>query len=109
LCLILKEPRDWKQELVACNNNRDAVDISYVVYDVDRPDAVLAGKSSVAGDAVTRLGSIPFFAAEKRFYRIEWTMPDGTIWRNHYLAGFPPFDLEAYRRWSEQIVNENTP
>jgi beta-mannosidase len=66
-------------------------------------EPLLSGKARVAGDSVTHLGSLPFFAAEKRFYRIDWTTRDGVSSYNHYLAGSPPFDLSTYRRWIEQL------
>ena len=35
--------------------------------------------------------------SEKRMLIIEWTLSDGTKGKNHYLAGFPPFDFETYK------------
>lgn len=106
LCLILKEPCNWKQELVACNNSRDAEEVAFTLWEADHAEPLLSSKARVAGDSVTPLGSIPFFAAEKRFYRIEWATQSGARGRNHYLAGSPPFDLAVYRRWIERIPPE---
>jgi beta-mannosidase len=104
LCLMLREPRDWKQEVVVCNNSRDGKVIEYVVRDVDREEPVLSGRATIPGDEVTRLGTVPFFAAERRFYVLEWTASDGTTGRNHYLAGHPPFDLVTYRGWLKKAM-----
>ncbi len=41
---------------------------------------------------------MPYSAAAKRFYLIEWEGPAGKG-RNHYMAGNPPFDLATYKRW----------
>ena len=34
---------------------------------------------------------------EQRFYRIEWTLPDGTTGQNHHMTGLKNVHLETYR------------
>jgi beta-mannosidase len=102
LCLMLREPENWQQELVACNDTREDMALEYAVSDADSAEVVAAGKAIAQGDAVTVLGRLPFSMGEKRFYLLEWKTTSGRG-RNHYLAGNPPFDLETYRGWLRRL------
>ncbi len=109
LCLVIREPRDWRQEVVACNDTRNSLSCTYVIQDVETREVIFQGKVLAQADEVTRLGSIPYSASRKRFYRIAWNseLGKGT---NHYLAGNPPFSLEQYRCWLEllEVQDENS-
>jgi len=102
VCLMLREPLDWQQEIVACNDTREDIALEYEVRDADSGDVVGRGKTMARGDAVTVVDRIPFSMGEKRFYLLEWETPSGRG-RNHYLAGNPPFDLETYRGWLRRL------
>jgi beta-mannosidase len=102
LLLVLREPAGRKQELVACNDTRDDVIVTYVVRDVAADEVVAEGQGTAAGDAVTELTRIAYDEKIQRFYLLEWQTPDGSG-RSHYLAGKPPFDLEEYRTWIGDI------
>lgn len=98
LCLMLREPADWSQEIVACNDTREDVMLTYRIQDVQNGEVVAEGEGTASADQTTVLGRIPFSASWKRFYLLRWT---STLGRgvNHYLAGNPPFSLAAYRSW----------
>lgn len=98
VCLMFREAQGWFQDLVAVNDTRDDAPIRYRVQDVETGEVVLEGGDIAKADAVTRLGKVPYSAAVKRFYRIEWEGPAGAG-VSHYLAGNPPFDLHKYKEW----------
>lgn len=98
LCLVLREPESWGQDLVACNDLPEPQEVQFTLRDIDTGEVLASGKKTVAADAVTPLARIPFSMGAKRFYVIEWRTALGAA-RNHYLAGMPPFDLAQYRRW----------
>jgi beta-mannosidase len=98
LLVALREPDSWKQEVVACNDTREDLEIEYSVCDIDTQETLWEGSASAAANQNTLLTTIPFYNSEKKFYVIEWQSPLG-LGRNHYLAGHPAFDLETYRRW----------
>jgi len=102
LCVVLREPENWRQEIVACNDTRDEIPLAYTVTDVGTGEVVAAGEGRAAADAVTVVGEVPFSMGDKRFYVIEWESASGRA-RNHYLAGNPPFDLGQYREWLERF------
>lgn len=106
LCLMLREPANWQQQLVACNDTRHTIEIEYTVRDVGSEKPLCEGHATAKADAVTILDALPFSTSEKRFYLIEWrAVNDNSAnesthkGKNHYLAGLPPFDLENYRSW----------
>jgi len=101
LCLVLREPGNWRQELVACNDTHDDLEVDYVVRDIDSGEVLLQGHGVAVADRVTVLGSLPFTMGEKRFYALEWNSALGSG-NSHYLAGNPPFDLATYRGWLEK-------
>jgi len=98
LMLALREPSHWRQELVACNDNGQEVEVEYTVVDVDTSEVLLQGRATARADAVTALGQIPVSDTRQRFYVITWNGTScGVV--NHYLAGSPAFDLGTYKDW----------
>lgn len=98
LCLVLREPADGDQALVACNDTREDIELSYSVRDIQTREIVSDGCRATAADSVTELASIAFEAGQQRLYVIEWQSSSGEG-RSHYLAGTPPFDMNTYRNW----------
>lgn len=101
LCLILCEPGNFQQTLIASNDTREDIVLRYTITDLASDAVVGQGAGTALADSVTPLGSIPFSMGRKRFYVIEWTSPSASGW-NHYLAGQPPFELKQYREWLEK-------
>lgn len=102
LCLMLREPKAWGQELVACNDTRQEIEVEYMVKDIDGGETLAEGRGLAAADSVTVLARVPFFASQKRFYVISWRSAQGSG-LNHYLSGNPPFDLGRYRKWLAKV------
>jgi beta-mannosidase len=96
--LILREPANWGQDLVAVNDTRTDASLAYTVRDVDTGEVLAEGSAVATGDAVTVLSRLPFTMAAQRFYVLEWNVGESSF-RSHYLAGLPPFDLARYRGW----------
>jgi beta-mannosidase len=99
--LALREPENWHQELVACNDTRQNLHISYSVHDVESGEMMTQGETAVAANTTANLAQIRFWNSEKRFYVLEWESEIGTG-QSHYLAGHPAFDLEQYRGWLQK-------
>ncbi|MHB1357225.1 MAG: glycoside hydrolase family 2 protein [Anaerolineae bacterium] len=101
LCLVMAEPADWEQRLVACNDTRQDALVRYTVTDQGSGEVVLRGEGTAFRDASTRLAAIPFSMGSKHLYVIRWenVLGNGV---NHYLAGNPPFELEQYVGWMKQ-------
>lgn len=96
LSITLREPANWSQEIVVCNDTREDIPITYRIIDVATDEIVAEGTGTTYRDSVTVLANIPYSTSYKRLYKITWqtALGDG---KNHYLAGNPPFSLEEYR------------
>ncbi len=103
VCLMFREAAGWFQDLVAVNDLRDDSEVRYTVRDAETGEVLLEGQGVAKADAVTVLGQVPYSAAVKRCYLIEWDGPDGKG-VNHYVAGNPPFDLAAYKKWMRAVA-----
>jgi beta-mannosidase len=97
LLVMMREPADGGRDVVACNDTREDLELTWRVCDVDSGAEVLAGKTVAAGDAVTVLGRI-LVTAEARCYRCEWRAK-GVEGRNHYVAAETPVDVGRFRGW----------
>ncbi len=102
LLVALREPADGAQEVVAVNDTRDPLAVTYAISDADTGDVVLAGTVDVPADSATVIGEIAYGDAAQRFYLITWTSELGEG-KSHYLAGKPRFDIEQYRGWLAEI------
>ncbi len=98
VCLMIDEMRDWHYTLVATNDTRKTAEGTYRVYDVITKNILAEGDFKVTPDKNETLCSIRMMYSEKAFLVIEWQI-DGKTYYNHYLAGFPAFDFESYKRW----------
>jgi len=96
ICLILREPEDGIQEVVACNDTRDEVELTFEVQDIHSGEVLLTGAERAAADSVTVLGAIQHDDELQRMPRLRWCGQTTAGW-NYYLSGKPPFDLEWYR------------
>lgn len=104
VCVMLREPDNWKMQVVASNDSREGMELDFRVMDMDTGITVLERKKYIAADGVTYLGDISFSISDKKFYLITWKS-DLCKGINHYLAGMPPFDFNKYVTWMKQMDN----
>ncbi len=100
LVILLREPRDGRQEVVACNDTRGDLTVAYTIRDADSGKTVAEGGVAAHADSADVVGEIPYVESAQRFYVIRWESSQGSG-VSHYLAGRPPFSLSQYRKWLE--------
>ena len=101
LLVLLQEPAELRQQLVATNDTLKQLELEYEVRDVGTGEILAEGRGLAAANAVTPLTHIPYDPGTQRLYAIAWRSA-GHDGRSHYLAGRPPFDLAQYRQWLTQ-------
>ncbi len=101
LLIALREPQNWRQELVACNDTRQPLAVRYQLSEVGSGQVLVESEATAKPDAVTVLGTVPHSQGAHRFYTLSWHSALGEG-QSHYLAGNPPFDLQQYLEWLEQ-------
>jgi beta-mannosidase len=98
ICVMLREPTEARQDIVAVNDTGEEVAIDYALRDIASGQEIASGRATLPANSAVTVGGIPFDADAQRFYAIAWKS-NGVAGANHYLAGRPPFRLEQYRSW----------
>ena len=88
----------WKLRLYACNDTLERRAGHLRVYDIDTDETLAELDFDAAANTSTELVALSVFYSEKRFLVFEWEI-DGQSYYNHYLCGYPAFDLDTYRAW----------
>ena len=95
--IFMGETESWGNKIYASNCTLEAKSGSYKVMCVDDGKCYAEGNFNIDKNINKQIGFIKLMYSEKKLFIIEWTLSDGTSGRNHYLAGFPPFDFETYK------------
>jgi beta-mannosidase len=95
LCLMLSEPENGRQSVVAVSELRTDVALEWTVSDALSGDVVGSGAGIAAADVATTVGELAADDATRRVLRIDWKSGSGATGINHYLIGNPTFALEA--------------
>lgn len=93
-CMMIDEPKDGKLTLVAANDARNDVHVSYTVRDLtDGGRIVLSGELNAESDTTSRVATFP--ERQSAFYLIEWS--GDAAGKNHYQASIGDrISLETY-------------
>lgn len=102
--LSFGEPKDWCIKLYAANDTRKAVDIEYSVYDAeDSSKPLIHQKRSIKENSTVGISALRVSYAEQKLYLIEWNIGEKR-YTNHYLHGYPAFDIEKMKSWVKTIA-----
>lgn len=71
--------------------------LRYRVSDALTDETLCAASGLAVADESRILWKLSTQPDEQRFYRIEWTLADGTTGQNHYMTGLKNLDLAKYR------------
>lgn len=88
----------WKLRLYACNDTLTEKAGHLRVFDIDTNETLAELDFTAAKNASTEVAALSIYYSEKRFLVFEWEI-DGKKDYNHYLCGYPAFDLDTYRAW----------
>ncbi|MCL1858517.1 MAG: hypothetical protein FWF92_04715 [Oscillospiraceae bacterium] len=103
LTVILREPDNWKQEIVIVNDYLSPQSVNFKIIDIDTSEILKSGNIIVSENSNIIAGNIPFVHGQKRFLVIEWHIENNNInGKNHYLSGHPPFSHEQYIKWLDK-------
>jgi len=102
LHIIMGESEGWAHKVCICNDSREQKAVNYKITDYEEGQIVLEGKATVQGNENLFLPTIPSLPGQKKLYLIEWES-GGIKYGNHYINGFPPFELTQYKSWLKAI------
>ena len=100
--IIAGEPENHCISICACNDTLIKKTGKYRILDGDTDEELLNTNFSVEANSTTVIGHVPFSASEYRQLLIQWET-DGEKGFNHYLAGHPPMNLQAYRAFIKKF------
>ena len=100
LCLMFKEPKDGRQQLVAANDTQQDIAVSYTVTDLQSGQVVLSGNHIATADSSVTLDTLGA-PDTQGVYLIEWQAGKYSG-KNHYLYGKGPFNFSDYIHWMKK-------
>lgn len=101
-CIIADEIASWKSRIFACNDTMQSKSGHFSVVDAETREVLLEKDFSAKANASTCIGEIPIYYSEHKVLLIRWNA-DGESGFNHYLCGYPPFDLAWYKKMIEEL------
>ncbi|MBR3893696.1 MAG: hypothetical protein IKJ35_00965 [Clostridia bacterium] len=99
--IIAGEIKDWKLPIYACNDTLTPRTGRFTVRDAESDEILWDADFAAAVNATTLIAKLPVFYSEHKLLIFEWSVGEERG-INHYLCGYPPFDLETYRRLMEK-------
>lgn len=100
--LMCTEVYNWVTKVIASNDSRDIKKGTYRVYNAEDGREIKTGEFLVKPGTNEVLCEIPLFYSDKGMLIMEWFV-EGVRYVNHYLYGYPGFDLEKYKTWFAKI------
>lgn len=100
--IMCRELSQWNLTVVAGNDTLETVSGSYKVTDMDSGRVMAEGDFTAAPNGCTDLAKIPIMYSAKGMFLIEWNIK-GERFFNHYLYGYPAFDLDTYKKWYKML------
>ncbi|MBQ7986724.1 MAG: glycoside hydrolase family 2 [Clostridia bacterium] len=102
VALMFRELESWNLTLVCANDTLKPVKGTYTVKNMDTNEVVLEGSFDAKPNGICDLQKVPVMYSDKGMFLIEWYI-DGERYFNHYMYGYPGFDLDDYKRWYKLI------
>ena len=101
-CIAVDEISNWKMRVFACNDTLQLKTGHFTVTDAETQEVLLDNDFTANMNAATCIGEIPMFYSNHKMLFIRWVV-EGEAGFNHYLCGYPPFDLEWYKNFLKEL------
>ena len=101
-CIIADEIANWKLRIFACNDTLQQKSGHFTVTDAETNEVLLSRDFTASENASICIGEIPVFYSDHKMLLIRWNA-NGEAGYNHYLCGYPPFDLGWYKEFIEEL------
>lgn len=105
--IIAGEPSNWHITLYACNDTLHQKQGTYEVVDGQTDEVLLQGSFAASENATTPIGKLPVFFSDHKYLLIRWEI-NGEKGFNHYICGYPPLQLDAYRQFVKKYHLQET-
>lgn len=89
------EISDWTLPIYACNDTLEEKSGTFTVQDAETEEVIFESGFEVGANQTKLLTRMPIYYSDHKLLIIEWNT-GGEKGLNHYLCGYPPFNLEKY-------------
>lgn len=90
------EISDWTLPIYACNDTLEGKSGNFIVICAETDEILFESGFEVGANQTKLLTRMPIYYSDHKFLIFEWDI-NGEKGINHYLCGYPPFDLEKYK------------
>ena len=90
------EISDWTLPIYACNDTLEKKSGSFTVKDAETDEVLFKSDFEIGANQSKLLTRRPIYYSDHKFLIFEWDA-NGEKGINHYLCGYPPFNLEKYK------------
>lgn len=90
------EISDWTLPIYACNDTLEEKSSSFTVKDAETDEILIKRDFKVGINRTELITRLPVYYSDHKLLIIEWSTGSDNGF-NHYLCGYPPFNLEKYR------------
>lgn len=101
--IMLDEFNTWGHDVVCANSTLSDISGSVRVRDIDSGRVLFEKNFSAKENSNTTLGKIELRCSKKGMLLIEWWLDNGEHGVNTYLYGTPPYRLDDYKRYLDEI------
>ena len=101
--IMIDEFENWVNDVVIANSTLTDVSGSVKVRDVDSGNVLFEKSFTAKANSNTTIGDIEIRCSKKGMLIIEWTLDNGERGVNTYLYGTPPYRLDDYKRYLDEI------
>ena len=97
--IALGEPAAWGSKIYILNDTMRTVSGTYEVTNALTGEVVKSGTFKVNPNENLPVSSIGISHGHKNVYLLKVTEEDGTVHKNHYLYGYPAFEMDYYKNY----------
>ncbi len=108
VCVLMDELDSWTHDIYVDNNTERSVDVSLSITKAVTGEVIHQDVVSVGPQSIFYSGAYRSLPGRKELYTMEWNW-EGGKGANHYISGYPPFDLDRYISWLHDIIEKLPP
>lgn len=100
--VAVDEIQNWGSGVFALNDTLTEKRGKIKITDAETGEVMREFCFTAPKNASTRITTLPLFYSDHKMLIIDWELEGGECGRNHFLVGYPPFDLKKYLEWAKK-------
>ena len=100
--VAVDEIKDWCSGVYALNDSLKDLKGNLKITDAKTGKVLREFDFHAPANASTKITTLPLYYSDKTMLILDWKLENGDYGRNHFLVGYPPFDLRQYLEWANK-------